>query len=135
MNLTWTAIGFARAIAAINSLPGKAEAELTAAGLGVLQFGVAEVRRNASGRPGPRIVTGNLLGSIRSDWRISGDVFEGQIGTNAVYARRLEFGFVGPDSLGRVYNQPPYPFMNPAVPAIRARLIAASGEAARQVRF
>ena len=25
---------------------------------------------------------------------------------NAAYARRLEFGFVGPDKLGRVYNQP-----------------------------
>jgi hypothetical protein len=24
---------------------------------------------------------------------------------NAAYARRIEFGFVGPDSLGRVYNQ------------------------------
>lgn len=27
------------------------------------------------------------------------------IGTNVVYARRIEYGFVGADSLGRVYNQ------------------------------
>lgn len=30
------------------------------------------------------------------------------------YARRLEFGFIGVDSLGRHYHQPPYPYMRPA---------------------
>lgn len=33
----------------------------------------------------------------------AGDVFH--MRNNAAYARRLEYGFVGPDSLGRVYNQ------------------------------
>ena len=37
------------------------------------------------------------------------------IGSTAVYAPRLEFGFTGVDSLGRAYNQPPYPFLRPAM--------------------
>lgn len=38
-----------------------------------------------------------------------------QIGTNVPYARRLEYGFVGPDALGRVYNQPAHPYIRPAM--------------------
>ncbi len=30
------------------------------------------------------------------------------------YARRIEMGFCGADALGRVYNQPPRPYMRPA---------------------
>jgi HK97 gp10 family phage protein len=36
------------------------------------------------------------------------------VGTNAEYARRVELGFSGVDSLGRVYTQPAYPFLRPA---------------------
>ena len=35
-------------------------------------------------------------------------------GIDPPYARRIEFGFVGADSLGRVYNQPAQPYMRPA---------------------
>ena len=35
-------------------------------------------------------------------------------GTNLVYAPRVEYGFSGKDSLGRVYNQPPKPYLRPA---------------------
>ena len=31
-----------------------------------------------------------------------------------VYARRIELGFQGPDSLGRVFSQPPFPYLRPA---------------------
>ena len=37
------------------------------------------------------------------------------VGTDAPQARRLEYGFVGPDKLGRVYNQPPRPHIRPAL--------------------
>lgn len=37
-----------------------------------------------------------------------------EAGTNIVYGPRLEFGFTGKDSLGRMYNQPPYPYLRPA---------------------
>jgi trans-2-enoyl-CoA reductase len=35
------------------------------------------------------------------------------VGTTAPQARRLEFGFVGADSLGRVYNDAPLPHFEP----------------------
>lgn len=39
---------------------------------------------------------------------------EVQIGTDRPQARRLEFGFVGRDTLGRFYNQAPRPHIRPA---------------------
>jgi HK97 gp10 family phage protein len=60
--------------------------------------------------------TGNLLNSIQvKDVKSSGDIAEASIGTNVVYAARQEFGFVGTDSLGRVYNQPARPYLRPAI--------------------
>ncbi len=35
-------------------------------------------------------------------------------GFDPAYARRIEYGFVGQDSLGRNYNQPAQPYMRPA---------------------
>ena len=37
------------------------------------------------------------------------------VGTDAPQARRLEYGFVGPDKLGRVYNQAARPHIRPAL--------------------
>ncbi len=71
----------------------------------------------ASGRPGPNIQSGNLYGSFQVDHTL-GDVDgwgAATVYTDVIYARRLEFGFYGADSLGRVYNQPPYPFFGRAV--------------------
>lgn len=36
------------------------------------------------------------------------------VSTNVPYAARLEYGFVGKDKLGRIYNQPPRPYIRPA---------------------
>lgn len=36
------------------------------------------------------------------------------VGPNTPYARRIEFGFIGTDSLGRHYHQGPRPYMRPA---------------------
>jgi len=36
------------------------------------------------------------------------------VGTNLVYARRIEYGFIGADKLGRVFNQRPRPYLRPA---------------------
>jgi HK97 gp10 family phage protein len=36
------------------------------------------------------------------------------IGPDTPYARRIEFGFVGADSLGRRYHQAAHPYMRPA---------------------
>jgi|GEM_PF-1081220 len=37
------------------------------------------------------------------------------IGTNVCYAKRMEFGFKGPDKLGRIYDQGPRPYLRPAL--------------------
>lgn len=65
--------------------------------------------------------TGNLKNSIQSEVSDT----EGVVYTNVVYAARIEFGFVGADSLGRVYNQAPQPYMTPAVEAARPGFIEA----------
>jgi HK97 gp10 family phage protein len=37
-----------------------------------------------------------------------------EYGIEPPYARRIEYGFVGADRLGRIYNQPAQPYMRPA---------------------
>jgi len=37
-----------------------------------------------------------------------------ETGTNLIYAPRVEYGFSGKDKLGRVYNQPPNPYLRSA---------------------
>lgn len=74
------------------------------------------VKARASGRPGPRTVTGDYRRSIGMQMRGSAEVgtVSAVVGTNKPQGRRLEFGFVGADSAGRVYDQPPYPHFGPA---------------------
>lgn len=73
------------------------------------------VKARASGRPGPNVVTGDYRRSIAFQLRSQfGDTVSGVVGTNSPQGRRLEFGFVGADSLGRHYDQPPYPHFGPA---------------------
>jgi hypothetical protein len=94
---------------------------------------IAEAKRNATGpaRPGgwdkgtrpasraggPGVVTGFMRNSIAAqqsgplgDFSWITTVYPG-----GPYYRRLELGFTGTDSIGRRYNQPPYPFMGPAL--------------------
>jgi hypothetical protein len=92
-------------------LPKLADQEMERTGLAVL----ARVKLNASGRPGPRRVTGDYTRSmnLQAAHAASGRVTV-TVGTNAVQGPRLEFGFHGTDSLGRRYNQPPFPHWRPA---------------------
>lgn len=79
-----------------------------------------QVIQNASGRPGPNIESGQYVSGIQK--RISrdggflgfGGTAKGEVWTDAAQANRLEFGFVGTDSLGRHYTQPPFPHWRPA---------------------
>lgn len=50
-----------------------------------------------------------------------------KVGTDLEYAARIEFGFTGPDSLGRVYNQAPHPYLRPAFDENRAKATAEIG--------
>lgn len=80
------------------------------------------IQAHASGRPGPRAPTGDY----RRSWDVTHHGMASTVHTNKPQARRLEFGFYGPDRLGRVYNQQPYPHVGPAVdetaPGYRADL-------------
>lgn len=87
------------------------------------ELGRARIRGNASGRPGPNVITGAYRNSWETTTRRLPHGALCTIGTNAPQGRRLEFGFVGPDSLGRVYNQPPFPHVGPAIDYIGATLM------------
>lgn len=84
-------------------------------------------RRSPVGHDGtfPNAITGTAKRSItvKGPTRRGGG-WRSETGPTVVYGRRLELGFSGTDSLGRVYNQPPYPFLAPAMrealPIIRA---------------
>ena len=69
-------------------------------------------------------VGGTLKGSIQPT--VNPDGLSGEVGTNIVYAARLEFGFApdirpnrGIDSLGRRFNQRPRPYLFPAAESER----------------
>jgi hypothetical protein len=79
------------------------------------------IQANASGRPGPRVITGDY----RRSWNTTHLGMSSVVSTNKPQARRLEWGFYGPDSLGRVYHQPPFPHVGPAFDAGRPGFEAA----------
>jgi hypothetical protein len=81
---------------------------------------VALTQQNASGRPGPNAPTGDYRGSWRVEEVHDGDptATSRSAGTDRAQANRLEYGYVGTDSLGRTYDQPPYPHHGPAVDVI-----------------
>ena len=67
----------------------------------------------------PNVASGTLYRSITlvppmpeplglGIWRVS-------VAPTTKYGRRIELGFRGADSLGRRFNQPPYPFMQPGL--------------------
>ena len=62
--------------------------------------------------------TGTLRRSIHVE-PVSGIIKDGEgrayvlVGTDLPYARRLEYGFVGPDKRGRTFHQAPRPYFRP----------------------
>lgn len=80
------------------------------------------------GQP-PHVLLGALRRSITHRVIAIGNGFAALVGSPIVYARRLELGFAGRDSLGRNYNQAPRPYLRPAVRNNRTtigRIIAGS---------
>jgi hypothetical protein len=72
------------------------------------------IQRHASGRPGPRVITGQYRASWDVRMSTGGGQVTAKVYSDAPQARRLEYGFVGVDSLGRHYRQPPFPHVEPA---------------------
>jgi len=77
---------------------------------------LVRVQANASGRPGPEIRTGEYVASwsVDTEWHADGEV-RTRVWTDEPQGPRLEYGYVGADKLGRIYDQPPYPHLMPAV--------------------
>lgn len=78
--------------------------------------------------------TSELERSIRisKSARRKGNAVVGTWGSiGVVYARRIEMGFQGKDSAGRVFNQPAFPFLRPAAdveyPKLAGRIRRAGG--------
>lgn len=100
----------------------------------VATLGIATIRRNASGRPGPRAITGDYRASWRTEHTALPHGAHCTIGTDRPQGRRLEFGFWDMyDSLGRHFYQPPYPHVQPALPLIGTILRNQMGEAIDEV--
>lgn len=59
-------------------------------------------------------------GAYRASWHIERSGNQRLVGSDRPYGRRLEFGFVGTDALGRSYHQAPRPHVRPAADAVEA---------------
>lgn len=85
-------------------------------------------RGNADGRnpskegEPPKKVTGRLQTSIVQVVTVEEKRVIGRVGSNVVYARRLELGFFGVDSAGRHVSQAPRPYLRPAIENNRSAL-------------
>jgi hypothetical protein len=64
----------------------------------------------------------NVIGVVASP-------YEADLQVNAPQANRLEWGFVGADSLGRIYNNAPEPYAMPAIVSNEAAIIQLTEEA------
>lgn len=78
------------------------------------QGGGSEGLRSSPGEP-PYVQTGTLRKSIRYEVVRQGNALVLRYGSNEDYARRLELGFAGADSIGRVYAQAARPYLRPAL--------------------
>lgn len=54
------------------------------------------------------------------------------VGSRQPYAARIEFGFAGRDSLGRLYNQPAKPYLRPAIEETRQAMTRIFAEEVRR---
>jgi|SRR5579864_4785470 len=90
--------------------------------------GAAEVEKvakeNASGAPGPEVVTGTLRRGVRHTTvhRVGLVGWQSEVGPTVIYSRRIDLGFIGADSLGRIYKQQPRPFFTSAWASVVSRL-------------
>jgi hypothetical protein len=76
----------------------------------------ALIMENASGRPGPNVISGDYRGSWKRQPFAVPDGGGAEVGTNEPQGRRLEYGFYDrTDSIGRHFFQVPRPHVEPAV--------------------
>lgn len=115
MQFTGTLSGLSSVASGINRVEAGMDAAIDRAMARTALGGQSIVRGHARGRPGPRSITGDYNRSIVGQSVREGKSVLAVVGSNAPQTLRLEFGFHGPDALGRVYNQPPYPHFGPSL--------------------
>lgn len=95
------------------------------------RLGRALIRENASGRPGPNVITGDYRDSWGQPQPFAvPDGGGATLGTHAVQARRLEYGFYDmTDSIGRHFFQVPRPHVDPAVNELSEQYVDAFKDA------
>lgn len=114
-------IGVPAVVSRLLALPGTVTAAGAVGMARTVAAGEGVVKGNASGRPGPRVVTGAHRRSIRGQvLTVGGGIVEGEIGASSPQAARLEFPFYGPDSLGRRFPGNTYPYLAPSLPQVAA---------------
>lgn len=127
----------------ITGLTAKLQAARTAAQAGN-KAGVAAgaaIFENAAKDNAP-VLTGALRDGIHTETVVSNETREQLIVTPVVaaankegfeppYARRIELGFIGVDSLGRHYHQAPEPYMRPAFDDEKDNALSAHEDAVR----
>ena len=90
----------------------------------------ALIMENASGRPGPNVITGDYRGSWKALPFPVPDGGGAEVGTDQPQGRRLEYGFYDrTDSLGRHFFQKPRPHVEPAVNELSPEYKRAFGDA------
>lgn len=122
-------MGFAVALERTAAYTAKVEALRAALGAGAINpvlLAAAMPVVNAAKQKAPYL-TGTLRRSIRAEVQ-SGAVV---VGSDTPYAARLEFGFEGADSRGRVYHQAPRPYLRPAIMENAEAVKAATAAALR----
>lgn len=82
----------------------------------------------STGGPGAQFA-GQDIGLVTAGLKFGQDVW---IGYQAIYARRMNYGFKGADSLGRVYNQEGFGFLEAAL--AKAPQLAAQAAAEVQAK-
>ena len=101
---------------------------VSAASAVISKRGALLVRSLAQGKlhEGYGVVSGTMRRSVHTEGPTArgAGVFGTRVGPSKIYSRRFELGFVGPDSLGRVFPDHPRPFMRPAVTEARPRIEA-----------
>jgi len=117
-----------------------AKAMLTLAGIAQRKISVGQPTRRPKNKEGeasgpvyglepsvapnpPKVVTGALRKSIVHEVVVEPFAIVGRVGSNLVYARRLELGFSGADSLGRNVNQEARPYLRPSLTENLPRLL------------
>ena len=80
------------------------------------------------------VVTGTLRRSLHHETADTSPTAAAiDIGTDLVYARRVEYGFSGRDSLGRLYNQAPNPYLHSASEAKKDEAIREAAAALKDL--